>query len=325
MYLRTVFQSFVWALVMPILWAASLTHVEEIGMPVAVPAMQLPKWTKGGLLTVQFKDPRYPMIWMLTRNGARSLPFSIPGADSTVVYDFDQSADGTIGLSGSATDADGRIAGFVAWVSPTQGNVQIVRTGLYRPAMVAIASDGSLWTVGRELNALTRFGKLLPNAGVIRHFEKSGKTLHSLVPQSTVRNHDLTMSRNTLRASADRVVWYDVGDGRLVEISFSGTVLRDVPLELPLAGRSISEVIGDSISFAVTDEGDCFLATPYVDKSSKQSSQQIYALDRSRRVWNPVSLGAQTARNQTGYIFGADGRRLVVMSGNLVQFYAIGK
>jgi hypothetical protein len=310
------------AVLIPALSAASLTYVEEMGMPVSVPAMQMPKWTNGGLLTVQFKDPKYPLIWMLTRSGARSLPFSIPGADSTLIYDLDQRADGTIGISGSASDSEGRVAGYVAWISPNETSAQVVRTGLYRPAMVAIAPDGTMWTVGRELDTLTPPVKLLPHVGVIRHFDRSGKTLDSFVPQSTVRTPSLTLTRNTLRASKDRIAWYCVGDGRYVEISFSGNVLADIAVDVPIDG---GKPMSDNISFALTDEGDAFLSVPYLDPSSKQFLYRMYLLNRSARVWDPVPLGGQPPRNHTGYIFGADGRRLVVMSGKVVQFYAIGK
>ena len=73
----------------PLLIATSLTHVEDMNL-VSLPLMQLPKWSNGGLVTVQFKDPKHTLIWMFNRSGQRSLPFFIPGAESTLIYDCDR-------------------------------------------------------------------------------------------------------------------------------------------------------------------------------------------------------------------------------------------
>ena len=128
--------------------------------------MQLPKWSNGGLVTVQFKDPKYPLIWMFNRNGQRSLPFFIPGAESTLIYDCDRGSDGTIRhFRISGWISDGRVAGFVALISPNETAAHVIRTGLYRPAMVAVALDGTLWTVGKEITTLTAPPQMVPHKG----------------------------------------------------------------------------------------------------------------------------------------------------------------
>ena len=73
-----------------ILSAASLTHLEDIKWAISLPALQVPKWTRGGLLAVQFKDPKYLLIWMFSARGDKSLQFSVPGAESTLFYDCDR-------------------------------------------------------------------------------------------------------------------------------------------------------------------------------------------------------------------------------------------
>jgi hypothetical protein len=317
------------AALVSILSAASLTHVEDISWAIFLPAVQVPKWTHGGLLTVQFKDTKSPLIWMLSPSGDKSLPFSVPGAESTLIYDCDRASDGTIGISGSAADSDGRVAGFVAWISPNEPNGHVVRTGSYRPAMVAIAPDGTLWTVGKQTTAAaTAPAEIVPHAGAIQHFDRSGKTLGSFVPQSTIRNPLLTLSRtrNTLRASKDRIAWYSV-DGRYVEMSVSGSLVTDIVVDIP-PGRG--KPLMDNISFALTDEGDAFLSVPYEVPSTGAPLSPIdvfetYVLDRSARAWRPVQLAGQSPRSGVGYIYGVDGKRLVVMGGRAVRFYAIGK
>jgi hypothetical protein len=284
--------------------------------------MQMPRWAHGGLVAVQFKDPKYPLLWLITRSGGQSVPFSVPGAESTLIYDVDRGADGTIGISGSAVDAVNRAAGFVAWLSPNGSAVQVVRTGLYRPAMVTVAPDGTLWTVGTEPEALTRTAKLVPNAAVVRHFDRSGNILHRFVPQSAVQDElSLGRTRNTLRASKDRIAWYSV-DGRYIEISLTGAVLVDLVAEPP---KDEGKPQTGNISFALSDEGDAFLSVPYVVGSSGLLRYVTYVLDRSARAWTAVPLGGQAPRHNRGYIYGVDGSSLVVMSGKSLQFYKIGK
>lgn len=218
------------------------------------------------------------------------------------------------------------MSAFVAWISPKDSAVQVLRTGLYRPAMVAVAPDGTLWTVGRELENLSRPAKVLPQAGVLRHYDKSGKTLHLLVPQSTLRNPSLTLSRNTLRASKDRVAWYEPGDGRYLEISFGGEVLTDVVAEMSQGekGGEGAPMTGD-ISFALTAEGDAFVSIPYIAPKAKHPVHKMYSLDRPTRSWRAVNLPSANAQGPTGYIFGAEANQLVILSGKTVQFYSVSK
>jgi hypothetical protein len=314
------------AVLVSMLSAASLSPVENLPLAVSWPLMRVPKWSHGALLTVQYHDTTNPLIWLLERHGQRAVPFTIPEARSMLIYDWDRGADGTIGISGSAADSDGRAATFVAWISADGTNSQVIRTSPYKPAMVAVAPDGTLWTVGSEFTTKSSGGigtTLMPNVGVIRHFERSGKTLGSFVPQSTIQNPlSLSRSRNTLRASKDRIAWYSA-EGRYIEISLDGSLVTDIPVQLP-GGQSMNENTG----FALADEGDAFLSA-YSDPHGSGPSAQllgIYILDRSVRAWKPVlqrSVGI-AAQAAFGYIYGVDGRELVVQGNKLIKFYSIG-
>ena len=312
-----------------LLSAASLTRLKDIEWVISLPTLQVPKWTQGGLIAVQHKDPRNPVIWMFSPSGDKSLHFSVPGAESTLIYDCDRATDGTIGISGSAADSDGRVAGFVAWISPNDPNGQIIRTGSYRPAMVAIAPDGTLWTVGKQTAATaTSPAEIVSNAGAIQHFDRSGKTLGSFVPQSTIRNPHLTLSRtrNTLRASKDRIAWYS-SDGRYVEMSLSGSLLTDFVVDVP-PGRG--KPLLDSIGFALTDEGDAFLSVLYDVTTTGAALLPIdvfetYVLDRPARAWRPVQVAGQSPRTGVGHLLGVDGQSLVVHGHRTIRFFALGK
>jgi hypothetical protein len=309
------------------LCATSLNFVEELPLKVSWENMRVPKWSHGALLTVQYHDTISPLIWVLDSLGSHVVPFTISGARWMHVYDWDCGLNGTLGISGSVADSDGRAATFVAWISADGSSSQVIRTSSYRPAMVAVAPDGTLWTVGAEFATNPSGGvspTLVANAGVIRHFDRSGKTLAAFVPQSTIQKSvSLAQSRNTLRVSQDRIAWYSE-EGRYVEISLAGSLLTDIPLALP-SGQSMNTNTG----FALTDAGDAFLsAQPPTLRNGGRPAEplQIYILDRSARVWKPVlqpSSGA-AAQSAFGYIYGVDGNKLVVRGANLIKFFTIG-
>jgi hypothetical protein len=183
-----------------------------------------------------------------------TVPFSIPGALSMLVYDEDHGVDGTLWISGSASDPGGRTTGFVAWISADNTNSLIIRTGPYRPTRIAVASDGTLCTVGSETIRTPS-----PNAAVIRHFDKSGHTLTSLIQQSTIsRVANLERPFNSLQASKDRIAWYCadlVSTGRYVEISLDGTLLTDISVRMPSSPLKYTMT-----GFAFNDQGDAFLS-----------------------------------------------------------------
>jgi hypothetical protein len=310
-----------------LLHGASLSYVEDIPLAASWPKMRVPKWSHGALLTVQNDDTTNPLIWVFEGRDHRAFPFVIPGARSMLIYDWDRGRDGTIGISGSTADSEGRAATFLAWISADGSNSQVIRTSPYRPAMVAVAPDGTLWTVGGEFATKPTGGMgptLVPNVGVIRHFDRTGQTLESFVPQVTVKNPlSLLRSRNTFRASEDRIAWYSA-EGRFVEISLAGRLLTDISVQLPT-----DRAMNDSTGFALTNDGEVFLSSQYSDGNGGGVVTRpvgVYILDRSTQAWKPV-LQEQgsgiAAQSRLGYICGVDGRNLVIKGDTVIKFYHV--
>ena len=268
------------------------------------------------------------------------VPFSVPGARSTVIYDWDRGVDGAICLSGSAIDADGRGGTFIAWISPDGKNSQITRTSPYRPLLVAVAPDDTVWTAGSESMDIAAFrasgrtdvsiaALLLPGAGVIRHYDRAGRTLGAFVPQSTI--HDamsLSDPGNALRASGDRIAWYSA-EGRYIEVSLEGKLATDIVVPPP--GTSTRPIDG----FAITDSGDAFLSASYPVAGNGSASAHrvgIYVLEKSSRAWKAVlerTVIPGTAPNagdpnDFGHIYGVDGNKLVVAGRQRLRFFTIG-
>jgi hypothetical protein len=300
-------------------------------MPLSWPKMRVPKWSNGFLVAVQGDNTANPLIWLINRNGQQTVPFTIPGARTMLLYDWDRGADGTIGMSGYAADSDGRFSAFIAFISPNEWESHVIRTLGYRPAKVAVAADGTLWASGCEY-VISANGRptsaLIPGAGVIRHFDRSGKLLGAYIPQSTVGGPLILSSwQSGLRASRDRVAWLSV-DGRFVEITLDGKVTTD--MAVPVPGGESTEITG----FALTDGGDAFISVVRPideDRNTPGEIVAVYVLDRSSNNWKPVLERTVSARNSLpvdddyGHIYGVEENTLVLSGKRLIKFYRIGK
>ncbi|MCC6363787.1 MAG: hypothetical protein IT165_09690 [Bryobacterales bacterium] len=301
-----------------LLAAASLNLVDEMPFSARWTPMRVPKWSHGALLSVQYHDTNLPVILVFERNREHTVPLTIPGAHDLLVYDWDRGADGTLAVTGSMLDADGRPVTFLAWITPGGATPQVIRTTPYSATMVAVAPDGAFWTAGRESNPVTRTTP--PNACVIRRFERSGKVSACFIPQSTIRDTaTLLHTRNTFRVTPDRVVWYS-SEGRYVEISLTAGPRMDVSIPFP-GGQPMNPNTG----FAVTDGGDVFMngssgpLPPSMDTSVRDG---IFRLDRAARKWVPVPKPEQEPSYH--YIYGAEGASLVTPGANgWIRFYGI--
>lgn len=287
--------------------ATSLTSIEERPIAVEWPYMRLAKWNNGALINVEYDKTVNPLVWIFEGQVQQTMPFTIPGVRSMEIYDWDRAADGTIGLSGSATDAEGRISGFIGWLSPDGMRSEVIQTLVYGPMHLAFAPDGTIWTAGRETVRIDS-GVLRLSASVIRHFERSGKTLGSFVPQATILDRSVLYNiRSWLRTSSDRVAWY--AGGKYVEVAPDGRLVTDITIRSP----------GDETGFALTENGDAFL-------SSQAGSQlAVHILDRSTGSWRLVLQRKITPPSAIdfGFICGADGSRLVLHGFKRIKFYHI--
>ena len=300
---------------------ASLSATGEV--PLAKPNTgAIPKWTNGVLITVDGWLSARPVIFLYDRSGVQTsaIPFSISGAARIYIADFDRGVDGTIGLVGSATDADGRTGSFVATISPDGSISKTTRTSPYSARHVAVAPDGTLWTEGWEMvssAALKAGGKthhtaaesFVPGAGNIRHFDREGKLVVAFVAQSTFHIPEAIGGvDNFLRVSADRVVMYSGRDQKFVEIPFDGNPVIDIFLALPVARARIT-------GMAVNEAGDVYLS----EEDSQQDHKHlgIWVLDRKNRSW--VMTKERTFQgdpNDFYSVYGADQAGLVLSSAN---------
>lgn len=315
----------------PIAAYAQPSAVSDSGtmtVPFVFDGKRPPVWG-GGALVVADGPVVSPNIFMAFNRDGRQVfdaGFSIPGASKTTIDGFARGADGTVALCGQSYASDGRGAPFIALISADGDSQQVIRTEPYMPVVVAVAPDGTLWTVGLELNFDTHSEKgVNREAGVLRHYDRNGKSLGAFIPRSIIKDTShLTLQGSMLAATADRVGWlhYDVtgrAPGAYVEVSRDGKV-SSYPLPQPQ---------GDQPNFlylcgmAITDSGDVFAVVGnFVNK--QLSSFTLVVLNRSKGLWLPVRMPIS---GRWALLLGSAGDELALMYGpgssySTIHFFA---
>jgi hypothetical protein len=233
--------------------------------------------------------------------------FFIPGASNTAVDGFARGADGTVALCGRSYASDGRGAPFIAWISADGNSQQVIRTEPYSPRVIAVAPDGTLWTVGKELNSdgSEKSGVNL-DAGVVRHFDRTGKSLGTFIPRSSIQDSThLTNQQSLLAAAADRAGWlhFDRSNrGAYVEISSDGNIATYPMPQTQAKGMRFGGI-------AFTDSGDVFAE---VDNPDGNSNFSLFALNRSAGQWLPVRIPAS---GRWALLLGGSGNELAFTYG----------
>ena len=251
----------------------------------------------------------------------RATTFSIPGSALITIRDFARATDGTIALSGSAADAGGRAASFIASISTDGQNARVVRTGAYRPFRIAFDPDGTIWTVGYEelvplpANAKTMSETLDPRASVFRRFDRTGKQIGALVPQSEIKYPvSLTSVTSVFGVVGSRIIWYSAPEGQYIELSRDGTVTNITELALPNGGRENG--------FGLTEAGDLFLS------SIGRRDWVLYKLDPAAHAWISITqgpIGTVSRSNPPIVLYGADANLLVAGTDAIkLQFFNAG-
>jgi hypothetical protein len=276
-------------------------------------ASHKPRWSVGGLVDVQ-DGIATPVIRSFDRLGSDigSVSFSVPGASKILLNDYSRDSDGTIFLGGNAFDQEGRNAGFLASISPSNESVKVVRTAPYTPYHLALAPDGTVWTAGIEMD---NFVEPAANRDkdVIRHFDRSGKLLASFIPRSTLESPN-SVIYGYLAATKDRLGWYvglEFGPSEYVEISRDGLVNRFPSIQLTNNER----VTG----MAVTDNAGTFVTT----HDDTLNSSKLLTYDKTRGSWLPVELPTNLRTHHWASLYGGDGNSLVFMGANrfVISFY----
>lgn len=258
-------------------------------------------WSGGAFLMVQNRFSDAPVFSAFDREGKLISQFTltIPEARVHIVLDraFARGTDGSLAIVGSAFSADSRGTGYFAWVSPDGRSQSVVRLAPFIPRAVTIAWDGTIWVAGYEETEENQEPDQAQH--VIRRYDKTGKLLGSYVPWSSlhVDPHRRPAEDSILVSSIDRVGWYSPFAHTYMEFSLGGAVLGQF--------RTDDHPKNILPSVALCDDGGVFVGVP-IYKSTKRTSFDIFALDRTRGEWSFVSR--QGEKWATPY--GCDGTRI---------------
>ena len=276
------------------------------------------KWSHGALLYVDARSHSAPSFYTLDREGRliSSTTLNIPDATLISTGDFDRAPDGTIIFTGESYSSDGRGTPFIAWISPTGQTERVIRTDPYHPYTVAVALDGTVWTMGCEMiNHDVRAPGLNPDASVLRHFDQQGRLIGSGGPQSQFKTQTQIsrLVHGYLAATRDRVGWYSLidGPGRYVEISTSTMQTTIYPGFAPVSGGRVT-------SLALTDAGQA-----YIESWDPVSHTRItYRLNRGTSQWVPVQAPPFAEARFGPSLMGNDGEQLVFYNAHKAGFFS---
>jgi hypothetical protein len=185
-------------------------------------------------------------------------------------------------------------SGFVALASHDGGIGTIIRTAPYVATGIAIAPDGTIWTVGYEADNVKK-ALVATDKGVIRHMDSSGNPLADFLPQSSLSPRELQFGTAELACNSSRVGWYQSRGGaayfEVVDHKVERyPILQDGSPDVAIMGLSIT-----------TD--DQVLLT----SSVHGNNPHLYWLDRRQRAWTRIDAPAGAA----SWLLGGSGNTLV--------------
>src|ERR1700761_8136222 len=240
------------------------------------------RWAHGGFIMVDMVNPLVKSFTVAGRDGSilSSFDFSIPETTHVWVLGFDRDSAGNLVFSGEAYSSDGRLAPFIGIKPPNGGDVHLIRTYPYWPVALALAPDGTIWTVGGEwtYDRKSSGDSINPNGDAVRHFDRTGKLLGSAIPGQTL-HPKYRHTDGFLVATADRVGWYSPTQGPGTYIEFSPANPKEYKVY-----SGLPDAKSRAQGFALTDSGKAFVTNEVDYKIA------TYTLDRATNQWTAVSF-----------------------------------
>lgn len=249
-------------------------------------------WDGHALIGVEKNRTSAPIVWTLDGSSRKDeTRFPIPDAAAVNISSFAGAPDGRIALAGF-TMSDGK--GFIGIIPFGRGDNVIIRPEGYRPAVITIAADGVIWTIGIQKDLE------VPNKtwfNVLKRFSPSGKLLSSEALKVFGAPNDPidAATGSVLRSSRDRVGWL-TSKSQYLEFDLIGMGTNRFPG--PAMGKDYPGVVNVAL-------GDDF---EVVVGASNQ--RKIWTLDRVKGVWNPARFEGEPLGY--GMVYGFEGDQLVM-------------
>jgi len=288
--------------------------------PHANPGYGVLKWSHGAFIYTDSESVPGPSLYVLNADGEVIAhgALRIPDTERIYVHAFDRATDGTVVFSGDAWSSGHRLP-FLAYFSPDGQTQKTIRTGRYSASELAIAPDGTVWTLGCDWQAPSEVDPppVDPETPVLQQFDRGGKVMAFAWPQSGFSRKELArIGHGKLTAARDRLGWYSdiAGETRYVEIS-TGTISRQAFPGLP---AKYSNKRWDVDGFALTDSGQAVISV-YDDSVNARGT---YRFDRRTSQWMPLEVPPLGGHKFTPLLVGNDGENLVFHSGTSAAFFS---
>jgi hypothetical protein len=269
----------------------------------------VPRFMNGRLVGVS-QHHGAPTIYTADRWGhLETVNVDIAASDFTTVVNEAAGLDGSLAAVGNAISGTSRMGSFLAWIAPDRSRQVITRLWPYSADAVAIAPDGTIWTVGRIMN--DHYMEVNPN--VLRHYTPSGELLTStlvLRPRKSIGGMYSVGNGSALMVSNDRVGWLTVAC-QYFEFSFDGAEMGRYGCP---DGYSYFPEMGGA---ALSPGNDLVIST-------KQAVPLApLRLDRDTKTWKALPV-LQDSGN-TNEILGFEGLTLVTRANATIRRYALSR
>ncbi|HYL31162.1 MAG TPA: hypothetical protein VEU27_14685 [Gemmatimonadales bacterium] len=278
----------------------------------------LPAFSGGFLLAYDFERA---IVWSYDRTGKTliEVPLSLPEVKRIQIWDAAASLDGTVAVSGSATNDGGwTTVPLVFWVSPGGKVARVVRTEPFAATALAFSSDGTLWAAGRAHEIVDGIYREPPEYDVLRQYDAQGRLLRTTLPRGAfpagVRTRATIAGAGPaasafLMANGDRIGFYSENTNAYFELSPSGGVLGSWRVAAPPEGVDI-------LGAALTSSGSVFLSGQRPQRPGEPTTEWklfLYVLDKSSGALREIDFPQQGPQRATALI-GSDGDDLVFYS-----------
>jgi hypothetical protein len=238
------------------------------------------------------------MLYAVDRDGRRDeIWLELPGAETIYAHFATGGPDGSVAVVGYAHSSDSRGGNFLIWISPDRKRRTVIRLQPYVAERVALAGDGTIWTVG-DVRDAPRYD--LTKHCLVKRFDTSGKELASFSVRARARP-DITpdaTSMSYLMGSRDRVGWFTNG-GEYIEFSLDGKEIARFDGPPDLDYEQISGVGLDA-------ENNLFVGR----KGDETFDFEVLELDRTTRTWKKAAVTGPNTPHWAR-ILGFDGTTLV--------------
>jgi len=207
----------------------------------------------------------------------------VPNASQPVVRDLDFNVDGTAVVAAGALGDQSTFLSGLLFLDRTGQQTRFAGTGSYFPGHLAIAPDGSIWTLGWQNGR--------EDYRIVRQFSADGKELNAFLPRSSFPaglqpGAGLGTQITVTRDRVDVVAHSGEAGFEWVELDWNGNILDRI---------RIGHLHIYPMRLAMTDDDRVFL-------SGEQGG--LYELDRAAHTWELI-------RRKGPMFMGIDGKDLV--------------